>query len=87
MLDDYILNIKSLIANNYKTGYFINNLFGIGKIPLIGGVVRGLFTGGEGGGIFGIKYEYTKSKGQKEPSFKTDKLSAFVPVTIRNLFD
>jgi hypothetical protein len=68
-------------------GYFINNLFGIGKIPLIGGVVRGLFTGGEGGGLFGIKYEYTKTKDQKEAEFKTNKLSAFIPVTIRNLFD
>ncbi len=111
VLDDYyILNIKSLIANNYTIGitakgwlnfednsfkingmiipgYFINNLFGIGKVPLIGGVVRGLFTGGEGGGLFGIKYEYEKSKDQKEANFKTNKLSAFVPVTIRNLFE
>lgn len=110
LLDNYSLNIKSLIANNYTIGitakgilnlkensfnikgmiipgYFINNLFGIGKIPFIGGVVRGLLTGGEGGGLFGIKYEYTKSKDQTEPDFKTYKLSAFVPVTIRNLFD
>jgi hypothetical protein len=82
-LKDNSFKINGMIV----PGYFINNLFGIGKIPLIGGVVRGLFTGGEGGGLFGIKYEYSKTKDQKEAEFKTDKLSAFVPVTIRNLFD
>jgi hypothetical protein len=54
---------------------------------LIGGVISGLLTGGEGGGLFGIKYEYTKLANQAEPVFKTDSVSAFVPVSIRNLFD
>lgn len=108
-LQDQILNIKSLIANNYKIGitakgkinlaessyeikgmiipgFIINNLFGIGKIPILG-MVTGLLTGGEGGGVFGIGYEYIKNKGDKEAQFKTHKVSAFVPTTIRNLFD
>lgn len=68
-------------------GFVINNLFGIGKIPLIGGVISGLLTGGEGGGLFGIKYEYKKLEDNKEPIFTTDTVSSFVPVTIRNLFE
>lgn len=110
-LQDNILTINSLIANNYKIGitakgkvnigensynikgmiipgYTINNLFGIGKIPVIGNVVTGIMTGGqENGGIFGIRYEYSKNKAEKEPKFKTNKVSAFVPTTLRNLFD
>ena len=109
-LQDTILNINSLIANNYKIGitakgaldlkndtyeikgmivpgFIINNLFGIGKIPLLGGVISGLLTGGEGGGLFGIHYEYSKKKGDKEATFETNKISAFVPTTIKSLVD
>ena len=105
-----VLDIKSLIANNYKIGitakgkadlkndayeikgmivpgFIINNLFGIGKIPILGNVISGLLTGGEGGGVFGIKYEYTKKKSDKEATFATYKVSSFVPTTIKNLFD
>jgi len=104
------LNIKSLIANNYKIGitakgfinlkndsyelkgmiipgFLINNLFGIGNIPLIGGVISGILTGGEGGGLFGLRYEYIKKPGQKEGEFTTNKVTAFVPATIQNLFE
>lgn len=107
---DNVLNLQSLIANNYKIGvtakgffdvknstyqlkgmiipgYLINNLFGIGNIPIIGGVISGILTGGEGGGVFGLKYEYIKNKGDKEGKFSTNKVSAFVPSTIQNLFD
>ncbi len=76
-------DIKGMII----PGFVINNLFGIGKIPLIGGVISAVLTGGEGGGIFGIKYQYKKLVGQKEASFETSKVSAFVPVSIRNLFE
>lgn len=109
-LQDHLLNLKSLIANNYKIGitakgvinlgddnyqirgmivpgFIINNLFGIGNIPILGNVVSGLLTGGEGGGLFGIRYEYIKRKDDLEPQFNTNKVSAFVPTTIRNLFD
>ena len=105
-----LLNIKSLIANNYKIGitakgsvdlkndsyylkgmivpcFLINNLFGLGKIPLIGGVISGVLTGGEGGGLFGIRYEYVKTKNDAEGRFTTNKVAAFVPSTIQNLFD
>ncbi len=82
-LADNSYNIKGMII----PGFIINNLFGIGKIPLIGGVISGIFTGGEGGGLFGIKYEYKKLANQKEATFETYKVSAFVPVSIRNLFD
>lgn len=109
-LQDNILNIKSLIANNYKIGitakgfvdlknhsyeikgmivpgFIVNNLFGVGKIPLIGGVISGLLTGGEGGGLFGIRYKYVKKPNDKEAKFETSKISSFVPTTIKNLFD
>lgn len=76
-------SIKGMII----PGFIVNNLFGIGNIPIIGGVISGLLTGGEGGGLFGIRYEYTKKRGQVEPDFETYKVSAFVPTTIRNLFD
>ena len=109
-LQNGVLNIKSLIANNYKIGitakgtinlknnvynikgmivpgFIINNLFGIGKIPILGNVINGLLTGGEGGGVFGIRYEYVRKKGDKEATFETNKVSSFVPTTIKNLFD
>ncbi len=44
-------------------------------------------TGGEGGGVFGIKYEYIKNKGDKDGKLTTNKVSSFVPSTIQNLFD
>jgi hypothetical protein len=107
---DGVLNIKSLIANNYKIGitakgkidlknniydirgmivqgFIINNLFGIGKIPIIGNVISGLLTGGEGGGLFGIRYEYIRKKGDAEATFETNKVSSFVPTSIKSLFD
>lgn len=68
-------------------GFLINNLFGIGKIPIIGNVISGLLTGGEGGGLFGLKFEYKKSEKDKEAIFKTFPVSSFVPVSIRNLFE
>ncbi len=77
-----IYDIKGMIV----PGFIINNLFGIGKIPILGNVV-GILTGGEGGGVFGIRYQYTKKKGDKEANFETSKVSSFVPTTIKNLFD
>ncbi len=76
-------NIKGMII----PGFVINNLFGIGNIPLIGGVISNLLTGGEGGGVFGIKYEYIRLPSHSEAVFKTYPVSSFVPSTIRNLFD
>ena len=109
-MNERVLVIKSLIANNFKIGitakgtidiengfydikgmivpgFIVNNLFGIGEIPVIGSVIRGLLTGGQGGGVFGIRYAYLKAKGDKEAKFKTNKVSSFVPTTIKNLFD
>ncbi len=77
-----VYEIKGMIV----PGFIINNLFGIGKIPVLGSVV-GILTGGEGGGLFGIRYEYTKNQGDKEANFETSKVSSFVPTTIKNLFD
>ncbi len=82
-----IANNSCEIKGMIVPGFIINNLFGIGKIPLLGGVISGLLTGGEGGGLFGIKYEYKKLENQKEAIFETFAVSAFVPVSIRNLFD
>lgn len=75
--------IKGMIV----PGFLINNLFGIGNIPLIGGVISGVLTGGEGGGVFGLKYNYVKNKSDEEGQFSTNKVAAFVPSTLQNLFD
>ncbi len=82
-LSDKSCHLKGMIV----PGFIVNNLFGIGKIPLVGGVISGLLTGGEGGGLFGIRYEYDKNPGDKEAKFSTNKVAAFVPSTIQNLFD
>jgi len=76
------INLRGMII----PGYIVNSLFGIGKIPLIGSVISGILTGGEGGGLFGLRYEYVKNANNKEGKFTTNKVSAFVPSTIQNLF-
>ena len=109
-IKDSILNISSLVANNYKIGitakglinldtkdihlkgmivpgYIVNSLFGLGKIPVVGDVISGLLTGGEGGGLFGIRYQYDKNPQDIEATFETNKVAAFVPSTIQNLFE
>lgn len=69
-------------------GFIINNLFGIDKIPIVGDVVSGLLTGGEkGGGLFGIRYYYSKESSINEEKFETEKIKSFIPTTIKNLFD
>jgi hypothetical protein len=84
----YNLNNNSFYFKGMIVPAFaINNLFGIGKIPLIGSVINKTLTGGEGGGLFGIRYQYYKNKNQKESKFETSKISSFVPTTIKNLFD
>lgn len=109
-VENNILKIESLLANNYKIGFtckgfinirdnsfelqgmiipafVINNLFGITKIPLIGGVISKTLTGGDGGGLFGIHYKYHKKTNYSDPVFTTNKISAFVPTTISSLFN
>jgi hypothetical protein len=82
-LKENSFQIKGMII----PGFLINNLFGIGNIPLLGGVISGVLTGGEGGGVFGLRYNYVKNKGDKEAQFLTNKVAAFVPSTLQNLFD
>jgi len=77
------MEIKGMIV----PGYILNSLFGLGKIPILGSVIRGLLTGGEGGGVFSVRYEYLKKAGEKEGKFSTNKVSAFVPSSIANLFE
>ncbi|MFM7620841.1 MAG: hypothetical protein ACKO47_04475, partial [Alphaproteobacteria bacterium] len=79
--DDSMI-IKGMII----PGYIVNSLFGIGKIPVIGSMLSGILTGGEGGGLFGLRYEYVKNSQDKDGKFTTNKVSAFVPATIQNLF-
>lgn len=85
------INLKNdeiLVSGMIIPGYIVNSLFGISKIPIIGSVVSGLLTGGEeGGGVFGLRYEYSKKAGEKEGIFTTNKVAAFVPTTIQNLFN
>ncbi|NBX52633.1 MAG: hypothetical protein EBT63_03180 [Proteobacteria bacterium] len=82
-LKDNSTEIKGMIV----PGYIINSLFGLGKIPVLGNVISGVLTGGEGGGIFSIRYEYLKNANDKEGKFSTNKVSAFVPSSISSLFD
>ena len=82
-LKNQAVEIKGMIV----PGYIINSLFDLGKIPILGSVISGLLTGGEGGGIFSVRYEYIKKAGEKEGNFSTNKVSAFVPSSITNLFE
>ncbi len=81
-LANNVFNLKGMII----PGYIVNSLFGITKIPIIGNVISGLLTGEEGGGIFGIKYEYSKSSSDKEAKLNTNAVAFFVPSSISNLF-
>ncbi len=108
-IENNILKIESLVANNYKIGFtangfidilngsidlsgmiipafVINNLFGIGNIPIIGSVINKTLITDKGGGLFGIKYSYSEDKYGKS-SFETNKISAFIPTTIKSLFN
>ena len=82
-LADDSMQIKGMII----PGYIVNSLFGLGNIPVLGGVIRGILIGGEGGGIFSIRYEYLKKPSDKEGQFSTNKVSAFVPSSISSLFE
>ncbi len=82
-LDDNAIQLKGMIV----PGYLVNSLFGLGKVPVLGSVIKGLLTGEEGGGIFSIRYEYIRNKNQDEGEFKTNAVSAFVPSSISSLFD
>lgn len=82
-LDDNAMQLKGMIV----PGYLVNSLFGLGKIPVLGSVIKGLLTGEDGGGIFSVRYEYVRSKDQEEGEFKTNAVSAFVPSSISSLFD
>lgn len=74
-----IINLKGLII----PGYAINRLFGIGKIPVLGSII----VGEEGGGIFAIRYDYTKKKSDLKGDFSINPASAVIPGGIRNVFD
>jgi len=82
-LDDNAMQLKGMIV----PGYLVNSLFGLGKVPVLGSVIKGLLTGEDGGGIFSVRYEYVRSKDQEEGEFKTNAVSAFVPSSISSLFD
>ncbi len=51
-IEESAINLNGLII----PGYTVNNLFGIGSIPVIGKII----TGEKGGGIFASKYSYIK---------------------------
>jgi hypothetical protein len=81
-LKNNAISIKGMII----PGYIINSLFGLSKIPILGNVISGL-TGGDGGGLFSMRYEYNRKAGAKEGEFVTNKVSAFVPSSISVLFE
>jgi hypothetical protein len=66
--------------------FVINNLFGIGKVPIIGKVIKTVVTGEEGGGLFSIRYQYKRDKNQEEASFSTSK-SSFLPSSLSQIFE
>ena len=81
-LSDESIKLRGLIV----PGYSLNTLFGLGGLPVIGQIISPII-GEEGGGIFAIKYEYSKDKNQKEGDFKINPASAITPGAIRNIFD
>lgn len=72
-------DIKGLIV----PGYALNKLFGIGRIPVLGQII----VGGEGGGIFAVRYDYKKASEDKKGEFYINPASAVIPGGIRNVFD
>lgn len=66
--------------------FVINNLFGMGKVPIIGKVIKTVVTGEEGGGLFSIRYQYKRDKNQKEATFGTSK-SSFLPSSLSQIFE
>ena len=71
--------VKGLIV----PGYALNKLFGIGQIPVLGRII----VGEEGGGIFAVRYDYTKNSDEKKGDFSINPASAVIPGGIRNVFD
>ncbi len=67
--------------------YVVNNLFGLGKVPILGNIFKELLIGNDSGGVFGIRYQYVKNKNNPQGKLEVSKISAFVPTTIQNLFD
>ncbi len=67
--------------------YVVNNLFGLGKVPILGNIFKELLIGNDGGGVFGIRYQYVKNKTNPQGKLEINKISAFVPTTIQNLFE
>lgn len=66
--------------------YFINNLFGIGNVPLLGDIVNNLITGDKDGGVLGLRYKYVKDFSNKDYSFKTYPVSSILPSSIQMFF-
>ena len=81
-LSDESIKLRGLIV----PGYSLNTLFGLGNLPVIGQIISPII-GEEGGGIFAVRYEYSKNKDQKEGDFKINPASAIAPGAIRNIFD
>jgi hypothetical protein len=76
------LNKKIILKGLIVPGYALNKIFGIGKIPILGKLI----VGEEGGGIFAVRYDYTKEK-NSEGNFSINPISAIIPGGIRNIFD
>ena len=81
-LQDKSFDFKGMIV----PVFVINNLFGIGKVPIIGKVIKTVVTGEEGGGLFSIRYQYKRDKNQKEATFGTSK-SSFLPSSLSQIFE
>jgi hypothetical protein len=71
------INLKGLII----PGYTFNKLFGIGQVPILGKII----VGEEGGGLFAVRYDYTKK--DDKSNFSINPASAIIPGGIRNIFD
>jgi hypothetical protein len=82
-----LINQETQLKGLLIPGYVVNNLFGLGKIPVLGEIFKGLLIGNDGGGVFGIKYQYVKNKSYPQGKLEVNKISAFVPTSIQNLFD
>lgn len=82
-----LLNQEMQLKGLLIPAYVVNNLFGLGKVPILGNIFKELLIGNDSGGVFGIRYQYVKNKNNPQGKLEVSKISAFVPTTIQNLFD
>ena len=63
--------------------YLVNNLFGIGSIPIISDIL----VGDKGGGVFVVEYVYKKNSKYPDGDLKIKPISTIAPGSTRKIFN